>query len=140
MKQLLSILILLVATSSAFAETITFSKDFIASRILSLDNEPGKTITIQPFETFSNTGYGHNGLNVFPTFYMVFVHPGFDFPGTYVNLEPQQLKIIWEGPCEYGAKHFRGEMVSFEQLRVVLNVKNGKVSIHGMGTVVGECN
>jgi hypothetical protein len=140
MKVLISILVVVMTVPSAFAGTVSFSKDFIASTLLSVDNEPGKKITIRPFETFSNIIYGRDGINASPRFHLVFIHPGIDYSGGYVRIDPEELKIIWEGSCEYGAKVFTGEMVSYEQLRVVMNNNSGKVSIHGVGQVVGECN
>ncbi|WP_374032478.1 hypothetical protein ACES2I_06110 [Bdellovibrio bacteriovorus] len=140
MKSLVSIFLgLLVMTSSASASTITFSKDFIVFTVHGVDNDPGKKVTIHPFQTFSGTGYGHDGISAFPVFRMVFTHPGIDFSSGYKNLEPEELNIYWEGSCENGAKTFKGEMVSYETLRVVMNKKDGKVSIHGVGVVVGDC-
>lgn len=130
----------MATSSSAFAGTMSFTKDFIASTTLSLDNEPGKRITIQPYETFSSTGYGRDGISAFPTFRLVFTHPGIDYSSGYKNIEPEQLNIYWEGQCENGAKVFKGEMVSYEVLRVVMHNNSGKVSIHGVGQVVGDCN
>lgn len=139
MKFAALIFLTLLGAGKSFAGTVSFSKDFIAATLQSVGKEPGERVNIELYETFSNIIYNRDGINASPRFKISFIRPERSPVGSNVALEPDELVVVWEGVCEYGAKVFKGKMVSSEYFRVYID-RNGRVAIHGDGTVVGECN